>query len=353
MVDDVFRSYRNHDSVAREGNETSRGGIGDLLVELARLTGQGDPYRDGGRDDGSFQTREDYTSPEQRQRGEDNYVALWRRQPSELGKQKNPPSNRHFSRPAVKFNGFPGEASDHPAPANKPQYSDAGHRTSPGRDDRQPVLPRPRPPTFFPTVSDDRHDGDMQSVETDETHGAYSFYDGLPSPRWRLMMVVAVLGLAGLGVASAFSYRAMFGGGVVLPTLPPLVAADNGPKENVPNYGDARTSNSSQTSMESAGSSEKFVSRWPADNQEPPKTAVISSDPSTLRPAVPIARAASAPPPGVAPPAATAPSVPALHSSEPKKVRTILIRSDGSEQTGTSAAPATHSTTSARASGMR
>ena len=44
MVDDVFRSYRNHNTVAREGSETSRGGIGDLLAELARLTGQGDPY---------------------------------------------------------------------------------------------------------------------------------------------------------------------------------------------------------------------------------------------------------------------------------------------------------------------
>ena len=61
MVDDVFRSYRNHDTAARDGSETSRGGIGDLLAELARLTGQGDPYRDGGRDDG-FQARKDDSS---------------------------------------------------------------------------------------------------------------------------------------------------------------------------------------------------------------------------------------------------------------------------------------------------
>ena len=33
--------------------------------------------------------------------------------------------------------------------------------------------------------------------------------------------------------------------------------------------------------MVSVGSSEKFVSRWPADNQEPPKTALIFSNPST------------------------------------------------------------------------
>jgi hypothetical protein len=335
MVDDVFRSYRDHDSVAREGSKTSRGGIGDLLAELARLTGQGDPYGDGGRDDGSFQAREDDTSPEPRQRGEDPYVAPWRRQRSEHGTQKKPPSNRHFL-----FNGFPEKGSDHPAAVNKLQYSDAGQQTSPPRDDRQPVLSRPRAPTFLPAGSDDRHDGETQSAETNEIHRAYNFYDAPPSPRWRLVMVIAVLGLAWLGVASAFSYFAVFGGGAVLPMLPPLLAANSGPGEIVPNYSDARPSSSSQTSMVSAGSSEKFDSRWPADNQEPPKTALISSDLSTRRPAVPIARAASAPALAVAPPAVMAPSMPA---SEAKKVHTIIIRSDGSEQTDTSAVAVAHS----------
>ena len=133
MVDDKFRSYRNHDTVAREGSEqTSRGGIGDLLAELARLTGQGDPYADGGRDgassavdnrnsvaregseltsrgrigdllaelarltgqgdpyadggrDGASSALDwaaDDASPGQRQQGEDQYVAFSRPQPS-------------------------------------------------------------------------------------------------------------------------------------------------------------------------------------------------------------------------------------------------------------------------------
>jgi hypothetical protein len=173
---------------------------------------------------------------------------------------------------------------------------------------------------------------------------------------------------------SAFSYYAVFGGGAVLPTIPPLMAAENGPKKIVPNYGDARPSNSSQTSssekfvsrwptdnqeppetasktsMVSAGSSEKFVARWPRDNQEPPETAQI-------RPAVPIALAASAPPPVGAAPALTAPflpppAVPAPHSSEPKKIHTVIIRSDGSEQTATSAAAAAHSATSTKAQAL-
>jgi len=61
-----------------------------------------------------------------------------------------------------------------------------------------------------------------------------------------------------------FSYFAVFGGEPVLPALPPLVAPDNGPKEIV------------QRSMVSASSSEEFVSRWPAESQEPSKTALTS-----------------------------------------------------------------------------
>jgi hypothetical protein len=100
--------------------------------------------------------------------------------------------------------------------------------------------------------------------------------------------------------------------GAVLPTLPPLMAAENGPKKTVPNYG------------------------------------------------VPIAATDAAPLPAVAPPALTAPSVPppalaipAPHSSELKKIHTIIIRSEGSEQTATSAAAVTHNATSARAPGTR
>ena len=50
---------------------------------------------------------------------------------------------------------------------------------------------------------------------------------------------MAVLGLAVVGTAGAFAYRAMFGGSV-LPTLPPIIKASNGPNKIVPNNGDAQ-----------------------------------------------------------------------------------------------------------------
>ena len=175
MVDDKFRSYRNHDTVAREGSEqTSPKGIGDLLAELARLTGQGDPYGDGGHDgassavdnrdsvarEGSEQTSRggigdllaelarltgqadphtddghdgassaldwaaDDASPGQRQRGGDQYVALSRPQPSPV-----------FSRIA------------------RQRRSAAGFCRA------------PQAPTLLLTASDDRHDGDIQAAK--------------------------------------------------------------------------------------------------------------------------------------------------------------------------------------------
>ena len=69
---DLFRSYRNHNTAARDSRKISREGIGDLLAELARLTGEGDAYRNGGRDDRSFRAKEDDSSSELRQRGEDH-----------------------------------------------------------------------------------------------------------------------------------------------------------------------------------------------------------------------------------------------------------------------------------------
>ena len=144
-------------------------------------------------------------------------------------------------------------------------------------------LPSPEGPTSLLTASDDRHDDDIQTAETGEAYGAHDCYDDPPSPRWRdrLVIVIAVIALAGLGAVGAFAYRAVFAG-VVMPALPPTIKAENASNENVPNYGDDRPSDLSQTSVASAGSSEEFVSRWPADNEEPPKTGTISPNPSAL-----------------------------------------------------------------------
>jgi hypothetical protein len=200
-------------------------------------------------------------------------------------------------------------------------------------------LPSPEGPTLY---------DDIQTAETGGAYEADDYYNDLPSPRWRdhLVMVIAVIALAGLGTVGAFAYRAVFAG-AVLPALPPFIRAENAPNENVPNYGDDRPSHLSQTSIASAGSSEEFASRWSADIQEPPKTAPISPNPSASPPnargswaVAPIAPAPAAPPPATSlPPPVPAP-VPAPSSSTPKNIQTVISRSDGLGQTDTSPATA-------------
>jgi SAM domain (Sterile alpha motif)/SPOR domain len=201
-------------------------------------------------------------------------------------------------------------------------------------------------PTLLRAGSNDPNDDDTETAETGETHGADDYYDNLSSPRWRryLVMGIAVIALVGVGAMGAFAYRAVFAE-AVLPALPPTIKAENAPNENVPNDGDSRSSDLSETSManpgssgdnRSAGSSEEFVSRWSADPQALSKTAPISSDPSSSPPsapgswAAPIAIAPAASPPVIPPaPAATSTSpvrapVHASPSSAPKKIQTAL-----------------------------
>ena len=210
---------------------------------------------------------------------------------------------------------------------------------SPDRDDRPPALPSRQAPTFLPTASDDRNNIDIQAVAIGGAYGADHYYDYVPDLRWRggLLAVMVVLALAVLAVT--FAYRAMFGG-YVFPALPPIVKAGTGPDNIVRNNSDTRRSNSSQTSITSAGSSEKLQ---PMDIREAPKAVprVISTIPISSKPSAaavtPLAPAPAATAPALDPPVASAldqhvaPSVPppasapvpVPASSEPKETAAV------------------------------
>ena len=81
-----------------------------------------------------------------------------------------------------------------------------------------------------------------------------------PAPAQRFRRRRAVLGLAVLGTAGAFAYRAMFGGSM-LPSLPPIIKAEDGPNKIVPNAGNLDGAAANQADATSAGSGEKLVSR--------------------------------------------------------------------------------------------
>jgi hypothetical protein len=166
-----------------------------------------------------------------------------------------------------------------------------------------------------------------------------------------------------LGTAGAFAYRAMFGGSM-LPSLPPIIRADDGPNKIVPTKPKAKD----EADANDTGSGEKLVSReeQPVDLPPPvnPAPRVVSTipifpDPNSNQAGVPNsaqtairagvlgstgmgvpapmpASVATAPAASIWPPAASAapvapvraaPTSPAA-STGPKKVHTVIIRSD-------------------------
>ena len=247
--------------------------------------------------------------------------------------RKSLPETRAEPRSAAPSEGMPD--------GDKIQTRDHLQPASPDRDDRPPALPNRQAPIFLPTASDDHHNADIQAVAIGGAYGADHYYDDVPGSRWRggLLVVMAVLALAML--AGTFAYRAFFGG-YVFPALPPIVIAGAGPNDIVQNNSDTRRSDSSQTSVRSAGWSEKLQ---PIDIREAPKTEprVISNIPISSGPSAgpvapaPAATAAALDPPVASaldqhvppsvPPSASAPaavSAPALSASpEPSETAAI------------------------------
>jgi cell division protein FtsN len=362
MADNIFRTQRNRDSVAREDIDPT----GDPLAELARLIGQSVPR---GEERHERYASEDTADPGLDWAAEESYAPEHNRdadryappladtqsyhQQQDRGRANEPTGgDRFFSGSAARFGGFREPGADDQA-ADDAGYQDEQELGSVGQ----------RSAGFG--ASDDRYQADDQQYDDTQAYAAEAYRDA-PRRRGGLVVVMAVLGLAVLGTAGAFGYRAMFGGSV-LPTLPPIIKPANGPNRIVPSYGDAQTNNSSQGGADTS-SSEKLVSHeeQPVDMQEAPRAAprVVSTIPIAPNQglAQPGMNAAPSPfnaaPGGAAPPPPVAPASPgssaqtafpapppAAGQSGPKKVHTVIIRADqpaGADAGAAEPAPPSH-----------
>ena len=392
MADDNFRSYRG-----RDGGGPARSQPDDPLAELARLIGQSEPARDSNRDtrsgpasdqpsggldwaaedrfaQQSVPAEEDYDAPADERAApaqQADFLPTFRPGLPSSMNADDAPAGPPYSAPARSLNG----ARDHALP-ERIRF----------RDEPEPAQSLSRQlPGFLSQPFDDR-DYDDPELEgaSDEAYALEDYEEEAPAGRRRsgLVVVAAVLGLAVLGTAGAFAYRAMFGSSM-LPSLPPIIKADGGPNKIVPNK---PKSNASDQADAGAASGEKLVPREeqpvnvPAPANPAPRavaTVPIFSDPNSGQAGVPSSAqgaalasvgaafpqpAASAPPPPVQartapaspppsiwPPAAsTAPaptggtaSAPGALSSAPRKIHTVIIRTDqmGSATADASAAP--------------
>jgi hypothetical protein len=143
----------------------------------------------------------------------------------------------------------------------------------------------------------------------------------LPSLRLRNRVGKVVPVLATAGLAGAL-FTAL------LPKLPLLMNPENGPSKNTQNFDSAQPN-------DSATSKAKFASRWLAASQKQPKTASITSNQSA-----PLGYGLGS---GATLPLPT--PLWAAPSSNPKKIRTVGIRSDGSVQSDSSTTTGPYNTT--------
>jgi hypothetical protein len=353
MADDNFRSYRSRDPLPRDEADHFASDEGDPLAELARLIGQSDPNSErrrtvsyssarsddrGSASDADWAAQDDYA--DEHHRAADRYVPPPPPAPGPFYAPKEPayedetPSaGRYFSGPAAQFNGFREE-------------SDTGYR-----EQQVPVLRARDLPAYATAETDESYEPEEPEHDGGEGYAADEYYDEAPNPRRRsgVLVFMAVLGLAVVGSAGAFGYRTMFGGSV-LPTLPPIIKAGNGPIRIVPNYGETQSNNSNQSA--SATSSENLVSREEQPvNIEPPKppprvvaTIPVSPAQNAAGPsgvAGPPGAFASAPnaAPGASPWPPAPPPMPtttlpapapsqAQAATEPKRIHTVTIRPD-------------------------
>jgi len=390
MAESEHRSYR--DSAVGRSPEKPRAQADDPLAELARFIGQSVPMnREAGQDRRSTaratyaaqdeivgEPHDDQHSAPDESRYEQDFkerYELANEERYDRSVHADPPpfirSSRNdreadfASAVADDLHDFIGDDRDETA------YNEAEIPSSDPRDDH---------------YGHDEYDHEAHGHSDDHAYGEeYEDFNEALNTRRRsgFVLVAMIFGLAVLGTAGVFAYRAMFGG-PMLPTLPPIIKAEGGPNKIMPGDANASANASRQTdsNTESATSGERLVPREerPVEMRAPvnsaprpvstvpifpdppaaggPGTVVgfpalaasnnpasSTPPPTTVRPDIPSARPPALTSAANAPLTTTSSPTPTLAvpgAPSPKKIRTVSIHTDqpnGADATTGSATP--------------
>ena len=335
MADDnTLRRYRSSDPYRRAAEPprpSEEASARDPLAELARLLGQSDPFADLGRSNSRERQGEAHdapaTAPEDWQAApvrEPHFAAG--DTPHRSGQGSSYATGRDYAQPpALKPAGWHADSRFHDEPQlratqQSQHYDEQNQQYEQGQhyDEQSQQYEQSQ------HYDDDRTDGgqyDAQEAEYAyqddvplEPH-EHEAYDDAPRARRRgFATALAIIGCAVLGTAGAYAYRSYYGNpGSTQP--PPVITADNStPTKIVPeSAGDPQSSNLAQRRSANADK-ERIVSK-----QEEP---VALKEPGS--------QAA----PRVVSPAPVAPGQGAGASTEPKKIRTVVIHPDASDVSG-------------------
>jgi hypothetical protein len=368
MTDDSrFRSPRAHVQPQAQPAAAASGRVRrteDPLAELARLIGQEDPFADfvaqrpaDSRSAGNLGIQRRTRPPEGRGYEGRPAERIERRRP--LARSPEQPlddlDSEHQGQEPPRTNGRGSYAYGGARPARTEEATPAAPRSF-----RQDTAPTTRTPPPLQTERDVHRDRDRppaletrharRAPEPESEDGAYEysggdydpdyvedgylpahgdeFYDEAPRRRLKpwLLAGTAVLAVAILGASGLFAYRAVFGVTTGGTNQPVTIRSETGPTKVVPGSSTKAADTGSNKQIydrvggEPPASSERIVSR----EERPIETANTNpATPSRLPgggTVTPVPQAVSPVPVTQQPPAST----------EPKRVRTVTVRSDGS-----------------------
>jgi len=282
MAEDHSQRYRSSESIARTGQgrgaaPAGSGPANDPLAELARLIGQTDPFGDTPSrkpEPAAPAVAPDWSSPNTQQSfATADFVAA---APRADARQPGAPYYAHqtWTQPFEE----PAQPQDQLYQIEQEIPSYLAHR---GGSEAPAEEGYPAEEHFEPEHED--------------------YYDEAPPRRpARVMMLAAVFGLAVLGTAGAFGYRALFGTGS---RVPPVIQADKSPLKVVPENAGTTGGKAIADRVPSPG--EKIL---PREEKPVDITQLVQAS---------------------APPQASAGN--GVVVGDPKKVHTITIRPDGGQ----------------------
>ncbi|TMJ01134.1 MAG: SPOR domain-containing protein [Alphaproteobacteria bacterium] len=297
----------------------------DPLAELARLIGQSDPFNDVGK----RAARKSLDG----MKNEDRPAPEWLARPAapsepEYDEPHVPQSYRaaDYDEPAHQT---PADYRPHVAPGftDDAHYAQGDHYPSEHAGDYQQAHDDYQPDDRYRVAPPSgQYDGDAYYAE--DGHLPPQGDEGIVTGRSRsgILTIAAVLGLAVIGTAGAFAYRAYTSGSGSSST-PPIIKADPTPAKTVPAAPAAAASADGKPFQDRIGaqaSAERVVPR----EEQPVSLPIAPAAPRVTAPQ-PSAQAAA---PLVSPP-------PPTSVNEPKRVKTIPIRQDNIADTGTISGP--------------
>jgi hypothetical protein len=354
MADNNFRPFRSRDSLAREDVDPTSGAARDPLAELARIIGQSDRVNQFDRDprhhtvqtldeplpapaDRDWASDDGYAEPDApEQYPEENYVQP--RLPDPYPSERAP---ERYDRDDERAPSIAGQYSEPAEPYDDPHDDESAYDAR--YRDQDPPRSAGRQPALAPQSDDDEYEAEDQwddraDRQSDDAEDYYDDETPAKPRRSGLVVVLAMAGLVMIGAGGAFAYRAMFGGAILAPSLPPVIKANDAPNKIVP-----QAAASNPAGAATSGAPDKLVSReeqpvaiQPAN--APPRVvstipvlpapgAAPAGSPAAAAPSLPAVPASPSAPPKVAGPAQPPPTATA-GSPEPKKVHTVTIRGD-------------------------